>query len=91
MLERGEPFGAPAFEIACARNNIDYRLIKPKHPWTNGQVQRTNLTFKDATVKRFYYETHDELRTASAFMDWSTTHGAVRPSQRSPAMKVWVA
>ena len=24
-------------------------------------------------------------------MGWSITHGAVRPSQRSPAMKVWVA
>jgi hypothetical protein len=25
MLERGEPFWAPAFEVACARNNIDHR------------------------------------------------------------------
>ena len=25
MLERGEPFRAPAFELACARNNIDHR------------------------------------------------------------------
>ena len=62
MLERGEPFRAPAFEVACARNNIDHRLTKPKHPWTNGQVERMNRTIKDATVKRFYYETHDELR-----------------------------
>jgi len=36
MLERGEPFWAPAFEVACARNGIDHRLTKPKHPWTNG-------------------------------------------------------
>ena len=62
MLERGEPFRAPAFEVACARNNIDHRLTKPKHPWTNGQVERMNRTIKDATVKRFYYQTHDELR-----------------------------
>ena len=62
MLERGEPFWAPAFEVACARNDIDHRLTKPKHPWTNGQVERMNRTIKDATVKRFYYETHDELR-----------------------------
>jgi hypothetical protein len=32
-----------------------------RHPWTNGQVERMNRTIKDATVKRFYYETHDEL------------------------------
>ena len=29
----------------------------------NGQVERINRTLKDATVKRYYYETHDELRT----------------------------
>src|SRR5690606_9692850 len=32
------------------------------HPWTNGQVERMNRTIKEATVKRFYYETHNELR-----------------------------
>jgi transposase InsO family protein len=63
MLERGEPFWAPAFDVACARNDIDHRLTRPKHPWTNGQVERMNRTIKDATVKRFYYETQDELRT----------------------------
>jgi transposase InsO family protein len=62
MLERGEPFRAPAFDVVCARNDIDHRLTKPRHPWTNGQVERMNRTIKDATVKRFHYETHDELR-----------------------------
>jgi transposase InsO family protein len=61
-IERNEPFRAPAFDVACARNDIDHRLTKPKHPWTNGQVERMNRTIKEATVKRFYYETHDELR-----------------------------
>ena len=62
-IERKEPFWAHAFVAACARNNIDHRLTKPRHPWTNGQVERMNRTIKDATVKRFYYETHDELRS----------------------------
>jgi transposase InsO family protein len=62
MIERKEAFRAHAFEYACALNNIDHRLTKPKHPWTNGQVERMNRTIKDATVKRFYYETHDQLR-----------------------------
>lgn len=38
-------------------------ITKPKHPWTNGQVERMNRTIKDATVKRFHYETHAELRS----------------------------
>ena len=61
-IEAGEPFWAHAFEYACARCDIDHRLTKPKHPWTNGQVERMNRTIKDATVKRYFYETHDELR-----------------------------
>ncbi len=48
--------------VACARKDIDHRLTKPRHPWTNGQVERMNRTIKDATVKRFHYKTHDELR-----------------------------
>jgi hypothetical protein len=37
-LDAGEPVWAHAFEFVCARNDIDHRLTKPKHPWTNGQV-----------------------------------------------------
>lgn len=60
MIARKQPSCAHAFEMACARNDIDHRLTKPRHPWTNGQVEST---IKDATVKRFYYETNDELRS----------------------------
>ena len=55
------PFLCHSFEAACADLEIEHRLTKPRHPWTNGQVERMNRTIKDATVKRFYYETHDQL------------------------------
>jgi transposase InsO family protein len=61
-LNNGEPLWAHGFELACAQNYIDHRLTKPRHPWTNGQVERMNRTIKDATVKRFHYSTHDDLR-----------------------------
>jgi integrase-like protein len=32
------------------------------HIPVNGQVERMNRTIKDATVKRYFYETHDQLR-----------------------------
>ncbi len=62
-MDSHERFLAHAFEYACAQNHIDHRLTKPRHPWTNGQVERMNRTLKDATVKRFHYETHDQLRS----------------------------
>jgi transposase InsO family protein len=62
-MQRGERFRAHAFELACAQNDIDHRLTKPKHPWTNGQVERMNRTIKEATVKRFFYDNHAQLRS----------------------------
>ncbi|MDQ4136345.1 MAG: IS481 family transposase [Pseudomonadota bacterium] len=57
------PFRCHSFELACADLDIEHRLTKPRHPWTNGQVERMNRTLKDATVKRFHYDTHDQQRT----------------------------
>ena len=62
MLARKQPFRCHAFELACAQLDIAHRLTKPRHPWTNGQVERMNRTIKEATVKRFHYENHDQLR-----------------------------
>ena len=61
MRAKGEQFLCHAFEFACADLDIQHRLTKPRHPWTNGQVERMNRTIKDATVKRFYYESHEQL------------------------------
>ena len=51
------------FDMICEANGIEHRLTRPNHPWTNGQVERMNRTIKDATVKRFHYDSHDQLRT----------------------------
>ena len=54
---RGYPF-----DRICLRYGIDHRLTQPSHPWTNGQVERMNRTIKEATVKRFFYDTHEQLK-----------------------------
>ena len=51
------------FDMICEANGIEHRLTKPNYPWTNGQVERMNRTIKDATVKRYHYDSHDQLRT----------------------------
>jgi len=50
------------FDRLCGTHGIEHRLTKPNHPWTNGQVERMNRTLKDATVYRYYYDTHQQLR-----------------------------
>lgn len=62
MRAENVPFRCHAFEAACADLGIEHRLTKPGHPWTNGQVERMNRTIKDATVKRFHYDNHEQLR-----------------------------
>jgi transposase InsO family protein len=62
LLAEKARFRCHAFVLACAQNDIDHRLTKPNHPWTNGQVERMNRTIKDATVKRYHYESHEQLR-----------------------------
>ena len=61
-IANGERFRAHAFEYTCAQHDVEHRTTRAKHPWTNGQVERMNRTIKDATVRRFYYESHDQLR-----------------------------
>ncbi len=51
------------FDQICRENGIEHRLTKPNHPWTNGQVERMNRTIKDATVKRYHYDSHEQLRS----------------------------
>ena len=50
------------FDMRCAEHGIEHRFTRINHPWTNGQVERMNRTIKDATVKRFHYDSHDQLR-----------------------------
>ncbi len=68
---RNTPYSRPMrFDMICAANEIEHRLTKPNHPWTNGQVERMNRTIKDATVKRYHYDSHDQLRChLSDFLD----------------------
>ena len=50
------------FDRVCEENQIEHRLTKINHPWTKGQVERMNRTLKEATVKRYNYQNHQQLK-----------------------------
>ena len=50
------------FDRVCNEHNIEHRLTKINHPWTNGQVERMNRTLKEATIKRYHYTSHKQLK-----------------------------
>ncbi len=60
--------GRHLFERICARYEIEHRRTRPNHPWANGPVEAAalaasmNRTLKEATVKRYHYASHAELR-----------------------------
>ena len=49
------------FDRICREHGIEHRFTKPNHPWTNGQVERMNRSLKEATVRRYHYDTHRQL------------------------------
>jgi hypothetical protein len=58
------------------------RLRVLNRPWINGQIERINQTIKEATVKHFHYESHEQLRMHLA-ISWQPTTSP--PGSRRPA------
>jgi hypothetical protein len=54
-----------AFFVGCSAAALASAAVQARaadYIPDNGQVERMNRTIKDATVKRYFYETHDQLR-----------------------------
>jgi len=65
------------FDMIGGINGIEHRLTKPNHPWINGQVERINRTIKEATVKRYHYDSHVQLRTVVSRRWWKFEGGVI--------------
>jgi transposase-like protein len=82
------------FDLMCRQHSIEHRLTKPHHPWTNGQVERMNRTLKEATVQRYHYSSHDQLKAHLAtflmaynFAKRLKTHRGLTPHEY--ICKIW--
>jgi len=70
------------FGLRCKEHGIEHRFTKINHPWTNGQVERSNRTIKEATVNRYYY---DDTNCAIIFLVSSTPTTSADGSRPSKA------
>ena len=60
---RDAHISAHIFRRVCDEHGIEHRLTKVNHLWTSGQVERVNRAIKEATIRRYHYADHDQLRT----------------------------
>lgn len=51
------------FNRVCSEHGIEHRLTKVNDPWANGQVERMNRMIKEATIGRYRYEAHAQVKT----------------------------
>jgi transposase InsO family protein len=87
-----EPTGKHLFDKTCSQHNIEHRLIKPKHPQTNGMVERFNGRVSDI-LKTTHFNSSDDLeQTFNRYLKIYNHHipqkniGHVTPIQ---ALKQW--
>jgi integrase-like protein len=82
------PYATHMFGMRCRENGIAHRFTKINHPWTNGQVERMNRTIKDATVKRYHYDDHDQLRRHLSDFGDAYNRPSAQDPQRSHPLRV---
>lgn len=57
-----QPTGRHVFDLACTQHSIEHRLIPPRHPQTNGMVERFNGRISEV-VKQTRFTSAAELET----------------------------
>jgi transposase InsO family protein len=83
LIARKEPFRAHAFVYTCAHADIDHRLTKPKHPWTNGQVERTERSKRPPSKDSTTRPTISFAAISPTSLPPTTSPNASRPSKAS--------
>lgn len=94
FITRGErtPTGRHQFDQLCEELGIEHRLTRPKHPQTNGMVERFNGRIADI-LRTHHFHCGEELEATILRYVWLYNHqlpqkalGHVSPIQ---AMKQW--
>ena len=94
VLTDGGPEFRLAFEQACARLKIEHRRTRPRHPWTNGFVERLQGTILTelwrCAFRRTYYRDLKpmarDLQEYLRFYNFERPHRGYRLKGRTPGM-----
>lgn len=87
-----EPTGKHPFDRLCVQHDIDHRLIKPRHPQTNGMVERFNGRISDILATH-HFNSDESLEVA--LLRYVRIYNHAIPQKalgyKSPieAMKLW--
>lgn len=87
-----QPSGAHAFDRECALHGIEHRLIKPRHPQTNGMVERFNGRISDVLATTRFRSREDLQTTLTRYVTLYNEHlpqralGHKTPAQ---ALQAW--
>ena len=86
------PSGDHVFDRACAEQDIEHRLIPPRHPQTNGMVERFNGRIAEVLQTHHFASTEDLETTLHRYVNLYNHHIPQRAlNHRSPVkrMKEW--
>jgi transposase-like protein/transposase len=62
-----KPTGKHPFDMVCSAHNIEHRLIRPRHPQTNGMVERFNGRIKDVIAQTRFTSADDLKKTLTSY------------------------
>jgi transposase InsO family protein len=93
VITDGGPEFKGAFETTCERLGVEHRRIRPRHPWTNGFVERLQGTILNelwrCAFRRTYYRSlvpmEEDLQEYLRFYNFQRTHRGYRLKGRVPA------
>jgi transposase InsO family protein len=87
-----EPTGKHAFDRECTLLDIEHRLIKPRHPQTNGMVERFNGRISDILATTRFRSREDLQTTIARYAKLYNEHLPQRAiGHKTPlqAMRLW--
>ena len=87
-----QPTGNHAFDQECAQQGVEHRLIPPRHPQTNGMVERFNGRISEVVQQTRFASAAELEKTLYAYLTVYNHHipqKALKHQTPIQALKIW--